>query len=146
MIYTNANLFLDKKKNRKLANIRSSLQFHGMIILVKTIPLCRGMARVPFQKLTMLGVEGICLILQSCRPALTVAKCFSFASAVSKPPEKQIVEHFFRILHFVCLRLRKIKCMNWGSKYSGDLNTKLVQYSNGPEEVGCQMVRLSNVV
>ena len=38
------------KKIRKLANIRPSLQFYGMIILVKIKPLCRGMAWLPFQK------------------------------------------------------------------------------------------------
>ena len=32
------------------------------------------------------------------------------------------------------------------SKYSGDLNTKLVRYSNGKKEVGCQMVRYLNVI
>ena len=40
----------DKKKNRKLANIQASLYFYGMIILVKTKSLCRGMAWLPFQK------------------------------------------------------------------------------------------------
>ena len=49
-VYTNANLFFDKKKKRKLANIWSSLHFYGMIILVKTKPLCKGMAWLPFQK------------------------------------------------------------------------------------------------
>ena len=34
-VYTNENLFFDKKINRKLANIRPSLHFYGMIILVK---------------------------------------------------------------------------------------------------------------
>ena len=33
-----------------MANIRPSLQFYGMIIFVKTKPLCRGMAWLPFQK------------------------------------------------------------------------------------------------
>ena len=39
--------------------IGSSLQFYGMIILVKTKPLCRGMARLPIQKLRpfQMGVE-----------------------------------------------------------------------------------------
>ena len=30
--------------------------------------------------------------------------------------------------------------------YSGDLNTKLVQYSNGQKEVGCQMVWYLNAI
>ena len=34
-VYTNANLFFDQKKNRIVANIRPSLHFYGMIILVK---------------------------------------------------------------------------------------------------------------
>ena len=42
--------FYDKKKNRKSAIKGSSLQFYGVIILVKTKPLCRGMAWLPFQK------------------------------------------------------------------------------------------------
>ena len=46
----NANLFFDKKKNRKLANIRPSLHFYGMIILVKKKGLCIGMTWLPFQK------------------------------------------------------------------------------------------------
>ena len=33
-----------------MANIRPSLHFYGMIILVKTKPLCRGMAWLQFQK------------------------------------------------------------------------------------------------
>ena len=41
---------IDKKKNRKLVNIWPSLHFYGIIILVKTVPLCRGMAWLPFQK------------------------------------------------------------------------------------------------
>ena len=40
------------KKNRKLANIRPSLHFYGMTILVKTKPLCIGMAWLPFQKIS----------------------------------------------------------------------------------------------
>ena len=43
-VYTNTNLLFDKKKKKKLANIQPSLKFYGMIILVKTVPLCRGMA------------------------------------------------------------------------------------------------------
>ena len=41
-------IFFDKKG--RLANIRPSLLFYGIIILVKTIPLCRGMAWLPFKK------------------------------------------------------------------------------------------------
>ena len=44
-------VFSDKQKNRKLANIRPSSQFYGMIILVKTKSLCIGMAWLAFQKL-----------------------------------------------------------------------------------------------
>ena len=39
----------DKKKNRKLANIRPSLNFYGIIILVKKAK-CIGMAWLGFQK------------------------------------------------------------------------------------------------
>ena len=46
---TKENLFIDKKKNIKLANIWPSLHFYGMIILVKK-GLCRRMAWLPFQK------------------------------------------------------------------------------------------------
>ena len=47
-VNTNANLFFDKKKNRKLANIRPSLHFYGMIILVEKGPLQKsGMAAIP---------------------------------------------------------------------------------------------------
>ena len=49
-VYTNAKLFFDKKKKRELANIRPSLHFSGMIILVKKKGLCIGMAGLPFQK------------------------------------------------------------------------------------------------
>ena len=49
-VYTNANLFFDKKKNRELPNIRPSLHFYGMIILVKKKVLYIGMAWLPFQK------------------------------------------------------------------------------------------------
>ena len=49
-VYTNANLFFDKKKKRKLANIQPRLHFYGMIILVKKKGLCVGMAWLPFQK------------------------------------------------------------------------------------------------
>ena len=45
-----------------LLNIWSSLQFYGMIILVKTKPLCRGMAWLPFQKD---GKKTILLKIQS---------------------------------------------------------------------------------
>ena len=37
-------------------------------------------------------------------------------------------------------RLKFIKKI-CSQKYSGDLNTELVRYSNGQKEVGCQMVR-----
>ena len=50
-MYWMCYLVFDKKKNKKSAIIWSSLQFYGMIILVKTKPLCRGMAWLPFQKL-----------------------------------------------------------------------------------------------
>ena len=43
-------LFFDKKKNRKSAIKWSSLQFYGMITLVKSKPLCRGTAWLPFLK------------------------------------------------------------------------------------------------
>ena len=66
-------LVFDKKKNRKSAIKWSTLQFYGMIILVKTKPLCRGMAWLPLQKsydqiLLLLGdhmqhkkIEKMCL-------------------------------------------------------------------------------------
>ena len=38
-------------QKRKIENWQmESLHFYGMIILVKTVPLCRGMAWLPFQK------------------------------------------------------------------------------------------------
>ena len=46
------NLVFDKSKNRKSAIKWSSLQFYGIIILVKTKPLWRGMSWLPFQKLS----------------------------------------------------------------------------------------------
>ena len=42
-------------KHRKFANIQVSLHFCGMIILVKTKPLCMGMAWLPFQKQVLVG-------------------------------------------------------------------------------------------
>ena len=48
-VQTNANLLFDEKKNRKMANIRPSLHFYGMIFWWKK-GLCRGMAWLPFQK------------------------------------------------------------------------------------------------
>ena len=50
-VYTNAKLFFYEKKNRKLANIRPSLHYYGMIIWLKTKPLCIGMGWLPLQKL-----------------------------------------------------------------------------------------------
>ena len=43
------NYFFDKKKNRKFENIWLSLHFCGMIIFIKTKPLCRvnGMTDIP---------------------------------------------------------------------------------------------------
>ena len=52
IVNTNANLFFDKKTNRKLANTQPSLHFYGMIILMKTKPLCIGM---------MAAIPKICL-------------------------------------------------------------------------------------
>ena len=49
-VYTNANLLFDKYKNRKWASIWPGLLFYGMLILVITVPLCKGMAWLPFQK------------------------------------------------------------------------------------------------
>ena len=47
-VYKNANLLFDKKKNRKLANMRPSLPFYGMIILAKKGFLQRkSMAAIP---------------------------------------------------------------------------------------------------
>ena len=56
---------IDKKKNRKLANIRPSLHFYGMTILVETKPLCKGMAWLPFKKCTY---ELIQHPLPACQP------------------------------------------------------------------------------
>ena len=49
MVYKYANLFFDKKKKRKLENIRPSLHFHGMKIFgKKERSLHRnGMAAIP---------------------------------------------------------------------------------------------------
>ena len=41
-IYTHANFFFDKNKNKKLANKKPSLQFYGMIILQRI-----GMVAIP---------------------------------------------------------------------------------------------------
>ena len=49
-VHTHENLFYDKKKKGKDAIIQLSLQFYGIIYSVKTIPLCKEMARLPFQK------------------------------------------------------------------------------------------------
>ena len=49
LIYKNKNLFFDRKKKRKLANILPRLHFYGMIISVKTKPLCT--AAIPKIKL-----------------------------------------------------------------------------------------------
>ena len=48
-ISTNANFFLDKKKG-KSAILRPGLPFYGMI---KRQCLCKGIALLPFQKVTM---------------------------------------------------------------------------------------------
>ena len=48
-VNTNECLVFDKKKNRKSAIKWSSLQFYGIIILVKTKPLFREMAWLPFK-------------------------------------------------------------------------------------------------
>ena len=50
-VHTNANLFFDSNKNRKLAKTRPSLHFYAMIFWWKK-GLCIGMAMLPFQKLT----------------------------------------------------------------------------------------------
>ena len=49
-IFIQMKFFVDKKKYRKLSNIQPSFHFYGMIIWVKTKPLCIGMALLPFQK------------------------------------------------------------------------------------------------
>ena len=55
-VYTNANLFFDKKKKKKLANIQPSLQFYGRIFWRKKGSLQRnGMAAIP--KIMMPGLQ-----------------------------------------------------------------------------------------
>ena len=51
-VWINENLWLIKRK-RKIANIQPSLQFYGIIYLVKIKPLSWGMAWLPFQKLLL---------------------------------------------------------------------------------------------
>ena len=53
-VYTNANLYFDKKKNRKLANIWPSIYFYGFygVIFWWKKGLCREMAWLLFQKQT----------------------------------------------------------------------------------------------
>ena len=46
--------FVFCQKDKNLANIQPSLHFYGMIILVKTKPLCKGMAWLPFKKVEVL--------------------------------------------------------------------------------------------
>ena len=50
VVFTKEYFVFDKEKNWKSAIIWSNLQFYGVIILVKTKSLCRGMALLPFQK------------------------------------------------------------------------------------------------
>ena len=50
ILITQMKIFL-KKRKRKNKNLYSlAFKFYGIIYVVKTIPLCRGMAWRPFQK------------------------------------------------------------------------------------------------
>ena len=59
---TNANLFFDKKKNRKLDNIRPSVHFYVIIFGKKWSPQRNGMTVIPKITKQVIKINWYCLV------------------------------------------------------------------------------------